>query len=69
MIVLALGIAALLVNWLVTFPAAAAVVLNPILLILGIVFIVVGVAVVTEDHIREHRDRTNPVAHPRRRRW
>jgi hypothetical protein len=69
MIVFALGVAALLVNWLVAFPAAAAVVLHPVLAIFGIVFVVVGVAVITEDHIKEHRDYKNNVTGRHERRW
>lgn len=70
MIVFALGVAALLVNWLVQFPDAAEPVLNPILLIVGITFTVLGVAVIAEDRIKEYRDRRNgtppPTSH---RRW
>jgi hypothetical protein len=55
MIMLALGVSALLVNWLVQFPAAAEPVLSPILEIFGIVFTVLGVAVITEEHVSNYR--------------
>jgi hypothetical protein len=69
MIIFALGISALLVNWLVSFPAAAAAVLHPILMIIGIVFIVLGVAVVAEDYIREYRRGSAPPPPTSHRRW
>jgi hypothetical protein len=64
MIMLGLGISALFVNWLVSFPVAAQPVLHPILLTFGIVFTVLGVALITEDRIREYHDRRKPPTPP-----
>lgn len=63
MILLGLGVAALLVNWLVQFPAQAEPVLSPILLIFGIVFTVLGLAVIAENEIKDYRARKSQGRH------